>query len=217
MPDLGKELFRRDLSDAEWQELGHALAREDAASDAVLAEAEAYYRGLGLPDPKLPGQGGSGLLGGASGLITGLVLGALVTAGLMAKLREQAAPPPQPAPASVAPGPALAPAFAPSKPTSIPAPPAPATGGPREASPGFPHLSLRLKLDEGGLVTARVLDAKGNELRVLYAGLLEAGDWRFGWDGLAETGVAVHPGAYVIEIQQGAKKVRKDLVIKGKP
>src|SRR6185436_6602849 len=51
MSELGKELFRRDLSDAEMALLEEQVEASQEAALALAAEAEAAYRATGLPAP----------------------------------------------------------------------------------------------------------------------------------------------------------------------
>lgn len=99
-----------------------------------------------------------------------------------------------------------------SQPT-LAAPLASSPGQAREASPGFPTLAAVVELQQQGLVTARVLDEKGAEQRLLYAGVLEPGRWSFGWDGLDLTGRPVPPGTYTIEVQEGSRVLHKQVMV----
>lgn len=225
MPDLAREFFERDLDDAEWRELGRQLEADDAIKDRFLDAAGAYYQGLGLPSPAPPGAAGGGL-GGWGGLALGLVLGAAGGGLGVWALRPQPPDPPPPpsaaapAPLPSAPAPAR-PARAPRPPEPLPgptlAPPPAAAGGPaREASPGFPGLAAVVELSRQGLVTARVLDSLGEERRLLFAGVLEPGRWRFGWDGRDEAGRPVQPGTYRIEVQEGRRILRREVVVQAR-
>ncbi len=227
MADLAREFFERDLSDAEWKELGRQLAREDAVADRFLSSAQAYHASLGIPEP---GSGPAG--GGAGGLGLGPVgtwLGALVIGTVLGGAvvhfwfpAETPALPPVPQQVQPAPLPSPSPAqpSAPSKPR-LPqptlAPPPLSPSAPRVASQGFPGVSAVVHLASQGLVTARVLNAAGEEQRVLYAGVLEAGSWSFAWDGKDEAGSSLPPGRYSIEVQEGSHVLKKDVVVGVKP
>jgi hypothetical protein len=228
MADLAAAFFERDLSDAEWRELGKQVAREDAVADKFLASAQAYHASLGLPEPRPRGGRGSG--GGGSGLgslgswLGALVLGAALGATVVHfwfPAEPQAPVPAKPIPAQPA-GTAVPLSASPPR-ASLPqptlAPPPLGALAPRVASEGFPGLSAVVHLASQGLVTARVLNEQGDEARVLYAGVLEAGSWSFGWDGRDEAGVALKPGRYTIEVQEGSHVLRKsvDLSAKGQP
>jgi hypothetical protein len=225
MRDLAREFFERDLDDAEWRELGRQLEADDAVKDRFLESAAGYYQALGLPEPGLGAwQGWGGALGGWSGLALGIVLGAAGGAMAVWALRPEAATAPPPAQAEAAhqatPVPA-APPPARTAPKPEPGPtlaPPPDKGAPaREASPGFPGLAAVVELSRQGLVTARVLDAQGREQRLLFAGILDAGRWSFGWDGQDEVARPVQPGTYTIEVQEGSRILRRSVLVQAKP
>jgi flagellar hook assembly protein FlgD len=82
-------------------------------------------------------------------------------------------------------------------------------GGAREVQ----RLSVAVKLESAGLVSVRVYDAMGREVRTLHAGVLEAGTWSFTWDGKAEDGSPASPGRYRLETRSGATTLVKDLEV----
>ena len=216
MPDLTQDYFQRDLSDAEWAQLGRQLQAEGGSADRFLEGAERYYLEIGLKPPQPPrGTGGLG-----AGLALGLTLGLVAGLGLGAWLwRAAAVPSVAEATPTVSAAPTPAPTAVPTPARRAPAaaaapPPMPDRVPPEHvSSPGFPGLEAVVELQGSGLVTARVLDPSGQERRLLKAGLLEAGRWRFGWDGRDEAGRGVEPGAYVIEVQEGERVLRKTVVV----
>jgi len=231
MADPTLEFFRRDLDDAEWRDLGELLAKDGAAADRFLEAAASYYQQLGLPEPRPPRLKGAwaAAKGMVLGLGVGLALGSGVTAWILGSRTQEPLPPPQATPA--APGQALQTAAAPvaqatavptaalrSTPLSIPtlAQPQAAVAGAHTVSPGFPGLEAVIILARQGLVTARVLDAGGQEVRQLYAGVLDAGQWRFGWDGRDEAGRGVQPGLYTISVQEGSRVLKKRVQLDAK-
>ena len=216
MADLAREFFERDLSDTEWKELGRQLAREDAVADQFLSSAQAYYAGLGLPEPgsgpRGGGAGGLGPVGTWMGalLIGGAIGGAVVHFWFPAEAKPL--PPPVPLQQPMAmPSPVPPAPIRPSLPKPTLAAPPPQGAAPRVASQGFPGLSAVVHLASQGLVTARVLDQQGMEQRVLFAGILEAGSWSFAWDGKDEAGSTLAPGRYSIEVQEGSHVLKKDV------
>lgn len=228
MADLAREFFERDLSDAEWKELGRQLAREDAVADRFLGSAQAYHAGLGIPEPGSGPKGGTGGLGlGPLGtwmgaLVIGTALGgAVVHFWFPAEpgLRGPAASAPAIRPGTsgqalvATPGGGIPATPRPSLPQPTLAPPPLNSAAPRVASAGYPGLAAVVHLASQGLVTARVLDAQGQEQRVLYAGVLEAGSWSFAWDGRDEAGSSLPPGRYSIEVQEGSHILKKDVVV----
>ncbi len=54
--------------------------------------------------------------------------------------------------------------------------------------------------ETGGSATIRVLNAQGQEIRLLFSGNLGAGKWAFEWDGRSGAGRLVDPGKYRIEV-----------------
>jgi hypothetical protein len=222
MKDLARDFFVRDLDDAEWAELGRQLAAEDAVNDRFLEQAGAYYRGLGLPEPK-QGAGPGGALGGMKGLAIGLLLGAAAGTGATLWLRRAPRPealvPAAPAAPLPTPEPTPLPRAAshpvPVQPQPTLAPPRGAAV-PRVASPGFPGLAAVVELSRQGLVTARVLGADGTEVKLLFAGLLDPGRWSFGWDGKDEAGRTLPAGAYSIEVQEGSRVLKKTVLMQAK-
>lgn len=242
--DLAGAFFERDLSDAEWRELGRQLADEEAVADRFLDGAAAYYASLGLPEPRLPKHGGGfgGWAGGLKGLWLGLGLG-LITGGGAAWLlmRPDAPLPPAPAlplpptapePAAAAPAPIAPTAPIQARPkalvrassateaeplsrATLSEPPARSVAA-RPMSQGFPGLEAVIELASQGLVTAKVLDPQGREVRQLFAGVLEAGRFSFGWDGRDEAGRGVAPGTYTIEVREGSRALRRSVELKAK-
>jgi hypothetical protein len=77
----------------------------------------------------------------------------------------------------------------------------------------YDGLSLIVNQTAPGLMTARVLDATGNEVRLLFANLLSAGQWTFSWDGREQDGRLAPSGTYEVEIQSGNTVLRKGIKI----
>jgi hypothetical protein len=216
MADLAQAFFERDLSDAEWRELGQRLAQDSAVADRFLAGAAAYHAGLGLPEPRPPRLGpGLGSLGAWLGaLVLGGALGATVVHfwfPAIVTVTAPLAPVPAPTPVPTATKPQV------SLPRPTLAPPPQGAAPVRVASQGFPGLSAVVHLASQGLVTARVLDEQGQEARVLYAGVLEAGSWSFSWDGKDEAGGTMKAGRYTIEVQEGSRILRQSVDLSAKP
>jgi flagellar hook assembly protein FlgD len=79
------------------------------------------------------------------------------------------------------------------------------------------ELSVLVDAPQKTLVTVRILDAGGKELRALYTGFVEAGHWNFKWDGLLENGQPAGAGEYRIDVQTGAAHQTKDIRLKIQP
>jgi flagellar hook assembly protein FlgD len=67
------------------------------------------------------------------------------------------------------------------------------------------ELSVVVSNPQEGLVTVKVADSQGNEIRVLYAGILPAGEHNFTWDGKGESGQVASPGVYDLVVTSGTK------------
>jgi flagellar hook assembly protein FlgD len=95
----------------------------------------------------------------------------------------------------------------------------PAPFHPVAAQPGQEgqELSVVVNAPQKSLVTVRILDAGGKEVRVLYTGFVDSGRWAFKWDGLLENGAPANPGQYRIDVQSGSAHLSKDIQIKVKP
>jgi flagellar hook assembly protein FlgD len=74
-------------------------------------------------------------------------------------------------------------------------------------------LSVVVSRRSAGLVTVRILDSGKKEVRLLYAGMLQPGDWTFEWEGLLEDGSRAVPGAYFVETQSGSAVMQKKIQI----
>jgi hypothetical protein len=197
MGDLLMDYFKRDLNDRELEQLEALLQGPEENAQRFANNAAVFYKSLGLPEgaSKLPWFGGAGL---------GVVLG---LAGWM--LWKSLAP--QPVPVAIAPV-AVSPAPLPAKAAVV----MPRKVHPQAAAPAaavdFDLLSVQLELEEQRLVTVRVLDSRGVELRNLFAGVMEAGHWKFDWDGQVQ-GAPVAPGEYVIEVRSGDLLQKKPVQI----
>jgi flagellar hook assembly protein FlgD len=63
------------------------------------------------------------------------------------------------------------------------------------------------------LVTIRIMDQNGTEVRALFAGVLGPGSWVFEWDGLGKDGQRMPEGPYTIEAQSGKDNARKIILL----
>jgi hypothetical protein len=66
-----------------------------------------------------------------------------------------------------------------------------------------------------GLVTVRILDGSGNEIRLLFAGMLDKGKWEFQWDGKRADGSLVEPGLYQAQVESDGQTLTKEIKIDG--
>ncbi len=245
MADLLLEFFKRDLTEAEEQQLANLIAGAPQQSLRFAELAHAAYLQTGLPDTG-GGNGGNGSGGFGGGGMTHLIgpillksvvlltLTGLTAYGIFRLLH--AAPIP-----SVSLPPAVIQNIAPAKPQPVipkvisvtkpakPAPQAPLQTLPLKAlaKPGmvnpvaydsakkYEGLDIMVEQKTSGLLTVRALDSGKNEVRLLFAGMLKPGKWDFVWDGKTENGEPAQPGTYRVEVQSGKEVLTKAVVIRG--
>jgi hypothetical protein len=228
--DLLKEFFKRDLTEAEEEQLGQELASGPKKSMRFARLASLAYLKTGLPHPGDP-HGGPGLgphWGGLGGGMTLKILTTVAAGSAAVFYYSQTHHPPvappitQTLPARIAPAqpviktaPSVRLATAPS--TFV----APQTSHPMgmvrpeayDPSAKYEGLDLMVERKTTGLVTLRVMDPAGKEVRLLYAGILKPGKWHFLWEGKLENGDLAQPGTYMIEVQSGSEVLTKQIVI----
>jgi hypothetical protein len=210
MIDLVEKFFQQDLSEAEAQELEKLLLHSPETASRFNQIAESAYIATGLPHHQWPGKPIH--LPPAGGLGTGLkVLLALAAAGAgLVAVRfwpqrpvelpvQTAAPPAQVQPAVKA---------------VLSAPAKPAPLAPKELEGD--QLSVLVETAAPSLVTVRILDASGKEVRALWAGVLDPGQKSFRWDGRLSDGNAAPGGDYQIQVQNGPHTLLKKVRIESK-
>lgn len=220
MADLINEFFERELSEAEAESLGDLIRESPEESLRFEGLLAGHYLATGLPSPQLPASllklpGAPGGWGGAGGLKILLLLAATGLGFLAWKLWPSSAPVPSgpsPAPAALSEAPAAA------LPRPVPAA-KPLPVEPQEAGPTAEGEELSVVVDapQKSLVTVRILNSAGKEVRALYTGFVQAGRWDFQWDGLLEDGAAADAGDYRIDVQTGATHMSKEIQIKLQP
>jgi FlgD Ig-like domain len=213
MADLIEEFFRRDLSEAEQEALNRLLAESPDAASRYENLLEQNYLATGLPLPRLPKglqtlrfPGGGGLASGSLWIKILAVSAAAAGAALWKfwphPRPEVRVPAAQTAPAAPSLGDASRTASAPVQPQ--PAPP----------SEEGQELSVVVESPQTALVTVRILDAAGREVRALYTGFVRPGRWSFQWNGMLSDGQPAPAGDYRIDVQSGASHQTKDIRIK---
>jgi hypothetical protein len=253
---LADEYFKRDLSEAEEQQLSNELASSSEDAQLMAERMGEIYTQTGLPEPVwqnrplpsslLPGKYGTLKIISSLSLI--LALAGVLSCWYFHRMNPSAvvSMPPmnpsdtlQPSPASgaktlhpvsknssavqdrvstvVAPSkaaPGLATAKA-ARSTGLPLSTAAGQSGirPVPSSPGrtYQELSVVVNLPQSALATVRVYDHLGNEIRMLYAGILPQGKRTFAWDGKDEAGLVAPPGVYTIEVKSGEKVMRQEV------
>lgn len=216
MADLIKEFFERPLSEAESQSLGDLL--QGSPDEALRFEGllKGHYLATGLPDPQVPSSLSAPPVSGGSGIALGLKLFALLLAvGLLAwkfwPLSRTLLAPQAQAPAALSGMPLLKktePRLAHST-QALPVQPQAA-----EPTAEGEELSVEVGTPEKALVTVRVLNGGGREVRELYTGFVQPGHWAFRWDGDLSDGAPAPAGDYQIDVQTGALHQTKNIRIK---
>lgn len=216
MTDLVKAFFSRDLSEAEHEALSKLLA--ESPDEALRYEnlLEQNYLATGLPHPalpkglqSLPRNGGGGLVVGSGALK--LLLAALALGGAVL---WKYWPSPKAEISTTAQTSLEKPFTEPVKQVLKKQVPVLPQAGPAQEGQ---ELSVVVDSPQRSLVTVRVLDRAGKEIRVLYTGFVESGKWNFNWDGLLGNGEAAGAGDYRIDVQTGSAHLSKDIRIKTQP
>ena len=220
--DLVQEFFQRDLSEAEHEALSKLLEQSPEAALSYQRLLEQNYLATGLPQPtlpkglqNLPHSGGGGLAG--NGIFLKLFIIGLATTGVaLWKFwpRTNVGIPQgvQPHYIGRLPNKPIEPLAL--KKLKAVVPFKPVAAGPTQEGQ---ELSVVVNTPQKSLVTVRILDAKGQEVRALYTGFVDPGHWAFKWDGLLQNGEAANAGDYRIDVQSGAAHMTKDIQIKLKP
>lgn len=213
MSNLVEEFFKRDLTEAEAQELEGLLEKSPEDSLRFGQNLEQQYLSLGLTVPAIPGHFGPALPKAGWGLLKSLLAAATLTgAGLLAWTLW-----PKPAAVISVPSPKTALPQTLSRPKAkLPAPPVEIlqrlTGTSQEGN----RLSVVVELDHAAPVQVRIFDPFNREVRALYQGNLQAGKWSIHWDGLLTDGSKAPSGNYRIQVQSGTTEMSKNVVIESK-
>jgi hypothetical protein len=211
MADLVHEFFERELTEAESDALSDQLRLSTDDSLRFEGLLESHYAATGLPLPELPSSlQNLPLNPGGMGTALGWKLFAvLMAAGLgyvVLKFWPNAA---VPAKAVLAPVVSVSQSQPAVLTQLLPV-------HPREVSPTAvgEELSVVVGAQAKTLVTVRILDHAGKEIRDLYTGFVQPGHWSFRWDGDLSDGVVAPAGNYEIDVQTGALHQTKDIRIK---
>lgn len=215
MVDLVEKFFTQDLSEAEQEALSQYLERSPEAALNYERLLEQNYLATGLPQPMLPKSlqslprvGGGGLAGGSSWVpmtLAGLVVAGIALWKFWPPTKAEISTPVQKPMVQQAHVKKIA-----KKPTPI----QPLAAGPAQEGQ---ELSVVVSAPQRSLVTVRILDAQGREVRALFTGFVESGRWSFQWDGLLENGEPASAGDYLIDVQSGASRQSKNIHIKVQP
>ncbi len=207
MDDLVKAYFERNLSEAEAGELENLLKNSPEKAQQFAELSEKAYLATGLPAHQWPGHSISIPKIGGLGASWKWWL-ALSAASLGALLWHLKTQPPADVPvnqsAPVVSGvqnhlPQPAKQVIPQKIQVLP---------PQKQWEGD-QLSVLVETEKSSLVTVRILDDQGKEVRALFAGVLDKGQWNFVWDGLLANGSQALNGSYKIQVQNGSRILSK--------
>jgi hypothetical protein len=208
MSQLIEQYFQRDLTEAEAEALERELLSSPESAALFNERAEAAYLATGLPAHQWPGKPISipkAASGGLKLILAALALGAGVLAWVWYSNQPSEVPVPKALPLpQTQPAPVTKPA---------PKPFAPKAKAPRPQDLEADQLNVLVETPQSSLVTIRVLDAQGREVRALFAGVLEAGQKTFRWDGLLADGRAAPAGEYNIQVQNGSRTLLKKVRI----
>jgi hypothetical protein len=211
MADLIHQFFERELTEAESDALGNQLMLSTDDSLRFEGLLESHYAATGLPLPELPASLQNlplnpGGLGTALGLKLFVVLIATGLGYAVLKFWPSAA---VPAKVNLAPvgsisqsQPAAVAKLLPVHPQQV------------GATAVGEELSVMVGAQEKTLVTVRILNHEGREVRDLYTGFVQPGHWSFQWDGELSDGVPAPAGDYQIDVQTGDLHQIKDIQIK---
>jgi hypothetical protein len=212
MTDLTQEFFKRDLNESEHESLSKILEESPDAALRYESLLEQNYLATGLPQPTLPQNLQSLPQGGGwvsrVGWTKFAAVGMVVLGGALWKFwPETKTEYPLPSPQVQA--------------LPVPRPihfgvktPASSRSLSSEPVQNGQELSVVVDVPRKALVTVRILDAEGREIRNLHAGFVDPGRWTFQWDGLLENGVPASTGFYRIDVQSGTTHLSKDIQIK---
>lgn len=209
MADLIHEFFERELSEVESDALSDQLRQSTDAGLRFEGMLESHYAATGLPLPELPASlKNLPLNPGGLGTALGWKLFAVLIAAGLGYAVLKFWPSSSIVPTSVVPAPVIS--------QSQPAAAKLLLVQPQKVDPTATgeELSVVVLAQEKTLVTLRILDSGGKEVRNLYTGFVQPGHWSFKWDGDLSDGVPAPPGDYQIDVQNGALHQDKDIRIK---
>lgn len=222
MADLLQDFFKRDLSETEMDALEKALKESPESALGFEAQLELYRQKIGLPHQPLPQSlqtlpktaGPVGWSGVAMKWVIAAILGAGVIGAAVWKFWPN--PTPVKVSASVPVRTMPSTGMSSSVKSSIAKVARPAPVSPQPASTQTVDNGLRVIVHtaQAAPVTVRILGQGGQEVRALYSGMVQPGEWIFQWDGLLPDGQSAPPGGYQIEVQSNGRHLTKDISVK---
>ncbi len=215
MINLVDEFFKRNLTEAEAQNLEELLEKSPEASSRFGDMLRQEYVSLGLPEPKIPKNfrlpvsiSPTSWLGPVLGF-SALVGVALVSLAWWAKSHSElkvpvmtAALPQQPIAAEIS-----------KKSEVLPPPPIEIPQKLGADSAEGNRLSVVVELEKIAQVQVRVLNPQEQSLRVLFEGPLSPGKWAIQWDGRLADGTRAESGKYLIQVKAGSQVMSKSVSV----
>jgi hypothetical protein len=210
MVDLIQAFFERELSESEADLLGKLLQESPDSALRFEGLLETHYLATGLPSPELPLslQKFTPVAGKLGALGWGALAVAIATGvGLLAWKLWPVSEIGQPVAAR-----SLVPVSRISAPKAIKKSILSSVHSePTGPSAVGEELSVVVDTREKSLVTVRVLNAAGQEVRHLFTGFVEPGQRSFQWDGNLSAGEPAPPGSYRIDVQTGDSHQTKNI------
>jgi hypothetical protein len=215
MINLVDEFFKRNLTEAEAQNLEELLEKSPEASSRFGEMLRQEYLSLGLPEPKIPKNFHSPISIPPTAWL-GPVLGFLALVGVavvslawwmrphseLAVLTLTASLPQKPIAAEVSQNPGI-----------LPPPPIQLPQKLGADSVEGNRLSVVVELEKIAQVQVRVMNPQEQSLRVLFEGPLSPGKWAIQWDGRLADGTQAESGKYLIQVKAGSQVMSKSVSV----
>ncbi len=72
---------------------------------------------------------------------------------------------------------------------------------------------IDIQVDKGDQLSLNIYNIRGQLIRILYRGFLEAGDHTFSWYGLDDRGRSMSGGVYVVQVRSGMTQDAKRILL----
>ena len=209
MDRLMNKYFNAELTEAESKALSRRLATSEEAAWRFAEKAKEIYADFGLPEPPGAQSGIARFFKPGWGKLMTVIatLGGIVVGYWLPKPEKGHFPETQDPPGIVVKS--VTPFRQPLIPTQrrIQAPP---NSG---LETDYRSLSVVVDQESDGVVTVRIFDPTGVEVRRLYDGPLAAGKWSFVWDGILDDGMPALAGTYRIVVEGGSISKSREIII----
>lgn len=206
MINLVDEFFKRNLTEAEAQQLEQLL--ENSAQEALRfgQGLQREYLAMGLPVPNVPKNFGPAASKAGWTALKSVLVAAVLAGGASLYWWLWC---PSPAPSLHPSGPQAL-----SRPKAkLPPPPVEVPQRLSGTSVEGNRLSVVVELDHAAPVEVSIFNPQGRLIRQLYQGNLPSGKWSVHWDGLLADGSKASPGSYRIQVQSGSTQMSKTVAI----